>query len=171
MRAHLIPLSPDGSVAVPAGAAAACRLADADGGGWLLALIEDAEAPFAVEHVDARPHGGGTSAVVVEFDGPRDAVQVAADLRAARERVGPAAMQVQGALGALVLRAGDGGMVTVAFADSPASLEASVLAIRSTPLLPGEDPALLGGPQRSTTCTVAGDAVAAYLRSTAGVPA
>lgn len=172
MRAHLLPFPVGGAVAPPPAATAVCRLDAPSGSGWLLALTDADDAPYEVEHVDARAHGTGTSAVVVEFDGPRDAAQVAADRRAARERVGPAAMQVQGALGAVVLRGPDGSMVTVAFADSEATLEASSLAILSTPLLPGEDPALLGGPQRYTTCRVVGDDVAAFLRRAgAAVPA
>lgn len=172
MRAHLIPFPAGGAVAAPTAATAVCRLDAKGGSGWLLALTETAEAPYEVEHVDARSHGTGTSAAVVEFDGPRNAAQVAADQRASRERVGPAAMQVQGALGALVLRGGDGTMVTVAFADSAVTLDATSLAIRSTPLLPGEDPALLTGPQRYTTCEVVGDDVAEFLRRAgAAVPA
>ena len=166
MRAHLLPFPPHGSadVAVPAGSTASCRLDAGDGSGWLLALTEDDAAPSDVEQLEARPHGDGTSAAVVEFHGPRDATQVAADRRASRERVAPAALEVEGALGALVLRAADGGMITVALADSPASLEASSRAILSTPLLPGEDPELLGGPDRYTICRVVGDEVTAVLR-------
>jgi hypothetical protein len=168
VRAHLIPFPAGGGAAAPpAGSTATCRLDAADGSGWLLALTdtEDAAA-YEVEHVAAHSHGAGSTAAVVEFPGPRDAAQVAADQRSSRDRVGPAAMQVPGNLGALVLRAGDGAMVAVAFADSPATLEASARAILSTPLLPGEDPALLGGPQRSTTCRVVGDDIAAFLRRT-----
>lgn len=163
MRAHLLPFLAE-AVSPPAGSTASCRLNADDGSGWLLALTDDPAAPYEVEQLEGRPHGSGTSAAVVEFDGPRDAVQVAADRRASRERVAPAALQVEGALGAVVLRAADGAMVTVAFADSRASLEASSRAILSTPLLPGEDPALLGGPERWTACTVVGDGVAAVLR-------
>lgn len=167
MHAHLIPFTAGTTApAAPSDSIASCRLDAADGSGWLLALT-DRDAPYEVEQADGRPHGSGTSAAVLEFAGPRNAVQVAADRRASRERVSPAAMQVEGNLGALVLRAADGAMVTVAFADSPATLEASSRAILSTPLLPGENPALLGGPQRYTTCNVVGDAVAALLRRTA----
>ena len=105
MRAHLIPFAAGSAAASPAATAAACRLDAEDGSGWVLALSDDLEAPFEVEHLDARAGGTGTSAAVVEFDGPRDAAQVAADRRASRDRIGPAAMQVQGALGAVVLRA------------------------------------------------------------------
>ncbi len=165
MHAHLIPFPTGGGVAdAPAGATATCRLEAADGSGWLLALTGSADAPYEVEHIDAHGAGGGTSAAVAEFTGPRDAAQVAADQRASRERVGPAALQVEGVLGALVLRAADGAMVTVGFADSPETLGAASRAILSTPLLPGEDPALLGGPQRFTSCRVTGDDVAAVLR-------
>lgn len=167
MRAYLLPFPSPGSTEVeaPAGATASCRLDAGNGSGWLLALTDDEAAPYDVEQLDGHPHGAGTSAAVVEFSGPRDAAQVAADRRASRERVAPAALQVAGALGAVVLRAADGGMVTVAFADSPASLEASSRTILSTPLLPGEDPALLGGPDRYTLCQVVGDDVAAVVRS------
>lgn len=171
MNAHLIRFAAGGHAAVPNGTTASCRLDAGDGAGWLLALTEAADSPFEVEQLYGRPHGRGASAAVVEFDGPRDAVQVAADRRASRERIAPAALQVDGALGALVLRAPDGAMVTVAFADSHASLEASSRAILSTPLLPGEDPALLGGPDRWTACHVVGDDVAAVLRRSAAVTA
>jgi hypothetical protein len=172
VHAHLLPIPAGGATAVPDGSLASCRLDAADGSGWLLALTDDPWAPYEVEQLSARPHGRGASAAVVEFDGPRDAVQVAADRRASVERVAPAALQVEGSLGAVVLRAADGAMVTVAFADSPAALDASSRAILSTPLLPGEDPALLGGPDRYTACQVIGDEVAALLRrSGAAVPA
>jgi hypothetical protein len=88
---------------------------------------------------------------LTEFDGPRSAAQVEADRRSNRERVGPAALQVTGVLGALVLRAPDGAMVVVALAEHEAALVAASHAIVSTPLLPGEDPALLRGPDRHTT--------------------
>lgn len=167
MHAHLLPFSAGGGVAAaPAGSTVSCRLDAADDSGWLLALTDTTDAPFEVEHLHGHPDGAGTSATVVEFNGPRDATQVAADQRAGRDRIAPAAMAVPGVLGAIVLRAADGAMVTVVFADSPATLEASSRAILSTPLLPGEDPALLGGPQRYTTCQVIGDDVADILRRT-----
>lgn len=165
MRAHLLLLHDGDDVAVPEGGIASCRLLAADGSGWLLALTNDTSACFEVEQLAGHPHGSGTSAAVVEFHGPRDATQIAADRRASRERVAPAAMQVEGSLGAVVLRAEDGGMVTVAFADSPTSLEAASRAILSTPLLPGEDSTLLSGPDRYTVCSVHGDELAALLRS------
>lgn len=164
MNAHLLAFPTGGTVDPPAGATATCRLDAADGSGWLLALTDAEDAPFVVEQLDAHRHGVATSAAVVEFDGPRDDAQVTADRRASRERVSPAAMQVPGVLGSVVLRAGDGAMVTVAFGDSPGALEAGSRAILSTPLLPGEDPALLGGPQRYTSCQVVGDDAAAVLR-------
>ncbi len=172
MRAHLLLFHDGDDVAAPDGCTASCRLLAADGSGWLLALTDDASARYEVEQLEGRPHGSGTSAAVVEFDGPRDATQVAADRRASRERVAPAAMQVEGSLGAVVLRTADGGMVTIAFADSHSSLEAGSRAILSTPLLPGEEAALLSGPDRYTVCSVHGDDVAALLRSsTSGVSA
>lgn len=167
MHAHLIPFRDEEDVAAPPGTTASCRLDREDGAGWLLALTDDPGAPYEVEDLWGRPDGSGSSAAVVEFDGPRDHVQVTADRRASRDRVAPAAMQVEGSLGAVVLRAADGAMVCVAFADSRASLEAASRAILSTPLLPGEDPARLGGPDRWTACQAVGDDVAALLRSSA----
>jgi hypothetical protein len=169
VHAHLIPVPAGGHAAVPPGSTASCRLRADDGSGWMLALTGADTAAYTVEQVHGRAHGSGGSAAVLEFDGPRDSVQVAADRRASQERIAPAALQVEGTLGAIVLRAADGAMVTVAFADSRASLEAGSRAILSTPLLPGEDPALLGGPDRYTACSVEGDGVADVLRSSSSV--
>lgn len=163
---------------------ARCRLAAVDGSGdWHLILWDDPAAALAeVERTgsgrllaveEAFLHAGGHSfAAVVEFDGPRSAPHVAADRFASRQRIAPAAAQVPGTGGAVVLRADDGGMVTVALADSVATLEAASRAILSTPLLPGEDPSLLGGADRWTACRVEGGAaLVAALSATASLAA
>ena len=129
MHAHLIPFPPGSEAAAPpAGSIATCRLDAADGSGWLLALTDGEGAAFEVEYIDAHAHGAGSTAAVVEFSGPRDAAQIAADRRASRDRVGPAAMQVQGNLGALVLRAEDGAGMTI-YAAEPGSPTAQALAL------------------------------------------
>jgi hypothetical protein len=168
MRAHLLPLAAATATAPPAGALASCRLEGADGG-WLLALT-DRSGPYEVEEVLSRPGGGTDRAVLVTFEGPRDATQVAADRRSNRDRAWPAASQVDGVAGSLTLRGDDGAMVVIAFAASDAAHEAAREAILSTPLLPGEDPLLLRGPDSSTACAVTDDGVGELLRS-AAVPA
>jgi hypothetical protein len=87
-------------------------------------------------------------AQVTWFDGPRSPVQVAADDWAGRERIWPAVSAVAGSVGAWILRADGRGMVVVAFATSIGTFEQIQRAIMGTELLPGEDPALLAGPDR-----------------------
>lgn len=166
MHAHLLRLTPGSNTATPPEAVASCRL-DGDESAWLLALTEETSAPYHVEDFWSRAQGGAAFAAVTEFDGPRDAAQVEADRRSGRERVWPAASQIDGVLGAMALRGRDGAMVVVAFAASHAALEAASRAILSTPLLPGEDPALLRGPDRWTSCRVVDDRLTALLRARA----
>lgn len=83
---------------------------------------------------------------VVAFDGPRSAEWVAAQERADEERIWPAVRDVPGGIGALTCRAEDGGSLTLVLAESVEALEEAMVRILSTDLLPGEDPALLTGP-------------------------
>ena len=148
--------------------AAALRLTALEGdAAWLLTLGGDAEALRAevsarggrlleVEDVSDLDGAHAEVAALVEFDGPRSPVQAAADRFATRERVGPAARQVPGTGGAICLRGEDGAYVAVAFAQSEQALDAASRTILSTPLLAGEDPTLLGGPDRWTACRVEG---------------
>jgi hypothetical protein len=87
-----------------------------------------------------------TYARILYFDGPRAPEQVAAEDRAGRERLWPATRHVEGLVGLYVLRAPDSGAVIITLATSVDSIEAVQRAVLSTQLLPGEDPALLGGP-------------------------
>ena len=86
------------------------------------------------------------------FDGPRSAELIAASERAGRERIAPAVLadpQLQDEMIALyVLRQPDGGEVVVVIAKTEAGLYRGRDVIMSTELLPGEDPALLPGPDR-----------------------
>ena len=82
------------------------------------------------------------------FDGPRSAEQVAADDRAGRERIWPAVRAVDGSVGAWILRADGLGMLVLGLAISVETLEEVQRAIMGSELLPGEDPALLTGPDR-----------------------
>lgn len=82
------------------------------------------------------------------FDGPRSPAQVAADDRAGRERIWSAVRDVAGSVGAWILRADGLGMVAIGLATNVETFEAIQQAIMATELLPGEDPALLNGPDR-----------------------
>ncbi|MCR6487579.1 hypothetical protein M8542_32605 [Amycolatopsis sp. OK19-0408] len=87
-------------------------------------------------------------AQITWFDGPRSADQSAAEMRAGRERVWPAVRDLDGIGTTYVLLAEDRALVVVSFAASIDAIEATQRAISATELLPGEDPALLPGPDR-----------------------
>lgn len=82
------------------------------------------------------------------FDGPRAAAQVAADERSNRERIYPAIADVPGLVAALILRGADGACVIAGLATAPEVFEETARRTMATELLPGEDPALLRGPDR-----------------------
>jgi hypothetical protein len=82
------------------------------------------------------------------FDGPRTPEQIAAADFAGRNRIQPAVSQLGQAFRVYVLRRDDGSEVVVSIADSEQVLLDAQKAIMSTELLPGEDPALLPGPDR-----------------------
>ncbi len=96
-----------------------------------------------------RGRAGGTvptHARILYFDGPRAPEQVAAEDRGGRERLWPATRHLDGLVGLYVLRAPDSGAVIITLATSVEAIDALQRAVMSTQLLPGEDPALLGGP-------------------------
>ena len=82
------------------------------------------------------------------FDGPRTPEQTAAADFAARERIRPAVSNLGHRFRVFVLRRDDGSQVVVTIGDSEQDLLDAQKAIMSTELLPGEDPALLPGPDR-----------------------
>jgi hypothetical protein len=82
------------------------------------------------------------------FDGPRTAEQSAADDFGGRERILPAISKLGHPLRVYRLRRDDGAAVVVVIAESEEVLLAAQKAIMDTELLPGEDPALLPGPDR-----------------------
>jgi len=82
------------------------------------------------------------------FDGPRAPEQVAAEDLAGRERIWPAMRSISGLVGAYVLRGPDLAGVVITLATSVEALDAIARAVMSTELLPGEDLALLPGPDR-----------------------
>ena len=91
-------------------------------------------------------------AQIAYFDGPRSPEVIAASERAGRERIMPAVSadkQIRaGHRGTFVLRQPDGTQLVLVLADNPATLDLGEAVITATPLLPGEDPALLTGPDR-----------------------
>ena len=82
------------------------------------------------------------------FDGPRTPEQVAAGDRAGRERIAPAVLGVPGMVGAYLCRRDDGSEVVIMIAETEQALLDAQQAAMATALLPGEDPAMLTGPDR-----------------------
>jgi hypothetical protein len=95
-------------------------------------------------------------AQVIFFDGPRAPEQVAAEDFAIRERIQPAISQLGHRFRVYVLRREDGSEIVLTIADSEQALLDGQKAIMSTELLPGEDPALLPGPDRVELYPVVG---------------
>jgi hypothetical protein len=82
------------------------------------------------------------------FDGPRTPEQDAAADFGGRHRLWPAIRSLDGIVGMALLRASDLGVVVITFATSVEALDAAGRAAMATELLPGEDLALLPGPDR-----------------------
>jgi hypothetical protein len=82
------------------------------------------------------------------FDGPRTPEQIAAGDFAGQERIQPAIGKLGNSFRVYVLRRDDGSEVVVSIAESEQALLDAQKAIMSSELLPGEDPALLPGPDR-----------------------
>ena len=82
------------------------------------------------------------------FDGPRTPQQVAAGDFAGRERITPAVSKLGYPFHVYLLRRQDGAEVVLTIAESEQALLDAQKAIMGTELLPGEDPALLPGPDR-----------------------
>jgi len=82
------------------------------------------------------------------FDGPRAPEQAAAADLAGRRRIWPAIRGLGGLVGIYVLLGCDLASVVVTFATSVDTLDAAQRAVMATGLAPGEDPALLSGPDR-----------------------
>ena len=87
------------------------------------------------------------------FEGPRSPELVTAADRASKERIIPAILarpELRNDLvGLYQLRRPDGGEITVVLVEHYDTLDKARDVIMSTALLPGEDPALLPGPDRS----------------------
>ncbi len=97
-----------------------------------------------------------THARLLYFDGPRTPEQVAAADFGGRERIWPAIRDLSGLVSVYLLRGHDLGWIVVTFATSVDTLEAAQRAVMAAPLLPGEDRALLPGPDRIEIHNVTG---------------
>jgi hypothetical protein len=86
------------------------------------------------------------------FDGPRSEAAVQASQRAGRERIDPLVASHPGLRAGLLggVRAGgpDGAEVVLVLAEDDAALDLLAQVVTTSELLPGEDPALLTGPDR-----------------------
>jgi hypothetical protein len=87
-------------------------------------------------------------AQLTHFGSPRTPEQVAAAEFAGRERILPAVSKLGHRLRIYQLRRDDGSEITLLIADSEQALRDVQKAVMATELLPGEDPALLTGPDR-----------------------
>ena len=101
-----------------------------------------------IENRSGRGTGPATYMQVVEFSGPRTEKWVAAEQRAATDRLGPATEGIDGVVSVTRMRAADNAYIVVVLADSMDVFDAASQMIMSTELLPGEDPELLSGPDR-----------------------
>ena len=102
-----------------------------------------------------------TYARLVGFDGPRAPEQTAAEDLAGRQRIWPAIRGLGGLVGIYILRGSDLSSVVVTLATSVETLDAAQRAVMATELTPGEDPALLPGPDRVEIHHVTGHHLAA----------
>jgi hypothetical protein len=177
---ELVPMIAD-LVSGHPGSAGLALLAGDDGGGGLVSLWltrEDAELasersaairgprPFEltrdeIYQVDADEPGPAADeepavAFLGEFDGPLSPARVDAARFAGTQRLAPVLRTVPGLVRMLVLwHPTERRMAVLHLATSIAALEAVSEAALSTKLLPGEDPALLPGPDRVTQLRVA----------------
>jgi len=130
------------------------RSTERRGGPWPFALAHDRV--YEVRQVGEGPAADEQPAVaqLTWFDGPRSEVQAAADERAGTERLWPAVADTPGLVRSLALVADDRSYVHLGLATGAEVLDEAQRRIMSTDLLPGEDLALLGGPDRIDVCTV-----------------
>ena len=133
---------------IPLGALVGRPLAPGDGimlAGW----SEGGPGRYhVIETRSGRGAGPATYMQVVEFSGPRTEEWVAAEQRAATDRLGPATDGIDGIVSVIRMRAADNAYMVVVLAESMDVFDVASQAIMSTELLPGEDPELLGGPDR-----------------------
>ncbi len=99
------------------------------------------------------------------LNGAGDPAVAQAAERGGRERIHPAIHDVDGLVGGLVFRSADDRIVVVSLATSVETLTEVQRRIMGTALLPGEDPALLRGPDRVALGRVLRAEIPAEVRS------
>lgn len=140
--------------------------------GFIMVRELDGPAATRITLYDSRPGpdcyqvtfaGRGTAAAAVPtharllyFDPPRVPEQAAAAEFAGEQRIWPAIRDLSGLVGVWVLRGPRSATVVCTLATSVAALDAIPGAVMGTELLPGEDMALLPGPDRIQTHQVTG---------------
>lgn len=123
-----------------------------DGGdAFAVALSHDAPGTPDAYRVLARTQGVASGrqplfAQVTRLNDAGDPAVATAAERGGRERVEPAVRDLDGYVGTLVLRSADDRLVVISLATALETFDAARRAIMATRLLPGEDPALLPGP-------------------------
>jgi hypothetical protein len=126
---------------------------EADADGFASQHAELAALPGQVYEVTGIDEGSATAqapsyARLMYFDGPRAPEQAAAEDLAGQRRIWPAIRGLGGLVRTYVLRGPDLGCVVITLATSVETLDAIARAVMATELMPGEDPALLPGPDR-----------------------
>jgi hypothetical protein len=135
---------------------------------------DQAALPGQVYEVTGIDEGSATTqapsyARLMYFDGPRVPEQAAAEDLAGQRRIWPAIRGLSGLVRTYVLRGPDLGCVVITLATSVEALDAIARAVMATELMPGEDPALLPGPDRIEIHHVTGYHMSRHLPS--AVPA
>ena len=100
--------------------------------------------------------GVPTHARVLYFDAPRAPEQADAEEFAGKQRIWPTIRDMTGLVGVWVLRGPQSATVVCTLATSVPALDAITRAVLAGELLPGEDVALLPGPDRIETHVVTG---------------
>ena len=145
---------------------------DQPAAGWVTIREVDGPAATRITLHDTRPGpdsyqvmfaGRGTAAAgvptharVLYFDAPRAPEQADAEEFAGRQRIWPTIRDMTGLVGVWVLRGPQSATVVCTLATSLPALDAITRAVLAGELLPGEDAALLSGPDRVETHVVTG---------------
>jgi hypothetical protein len=127
-----------------------------EGGGTVVAFWPDDATPPEGRVYDVADGFDGTAAgrtplfaQLTWLNGAGDPAVAQAAERGGRERVHPAVRDVDGLVGVTVLRSADDRIVVIGLATGTETLVEVRDRIERTELLPGEDPALLPGPDRT----------------------
>jgi hypothetical protein len=135
---------------IPTDAAVAYLMTEIGTGRKVVLSLHDDAGDYTVQDQWSGPASAEEPGAVtlVHFDGPLSEARKAAATRGFEERIMPALLRVPGHIGTMLLAGPGDAVVVVGLATTVEALEAGGIAVNSTELLPGEDPALLTGPDR-----------------------